>query len=220
MLYQPSSEPVNLLENMPIDDLGLLPVPQKFSNYLRMIKDKCAPVLGWSLSNPPKPHAFSSMPLQSDIFTFNRKLIISFVSSIITGVIGYTIKIIVWSYLDYQLFNPDNFIASLTYFGSLGGIRFVIYEYLKENTMMMYYCGDSMAVPKNKAGSDCLCVDRNRAGYTSLMQANSDSGIASSSAGGDSITKDRLQLQNKLSKVQGKIDYFGEQLQGAREDLH
>ena len=40
-------------------------VPQLFSDYLRILKDKCAPGLEWALSNPPKPHAFTSLPLQS-----------------------------------------------------------------------------------------------------------------------------------------------------------
>jgi cytochrome c oxidase subunit 2 len=42
-------------------------VPQLFSDYLRILKDKCAPGLEWALSNPPKPHAFTSLPLQSNI---------------------------------------------------------------------------------------------------------------------------------------------------------
>ena len=40
-------------------------VPQLFSDYLRILKDKTAPGLEWALSNPPKPHAFTSLPLQS-----------------------------------------------------------------------------------------------------------------------------------------------------------
>jgi group I intron endonuclease len=43
-------------------------VPQLFSDYLRILKDKCAPGLEWALHNPPKPHAFTSLPLQSTIF--------------------------------------------------------------------------------------------------------------------------------------------------------
>jgi hypothetical protein len=39
--------------------------PQLFSDYLRILKYKCAPGLEWALSNPPKPHAFTSLPLQS-----------------------------------------------------------------------------------------------------------------------------------------------------------
>jgi len=40
-------------------------VPQLFSDYLRILKDKTAPGLEWALDNPPKPHAFTSLPLQS-----------------------------------------------------------------------------------------------------------------------------------------------------------
>ena len=40
-------------------------VPQLFSDYLRILKDKCAPGLEWALHSPPKPHAFTSLPLQS-----------------------------------------------------------------------------------------------------------------------------------------------------------
>jgi len=42
-------------------------VPQLFSDYLRILKDKTAPGLEWALDNPPKPHAFTSLPLQSRI---------------------------------------------------------------------------------------------------------------------------------------------------------
>ena len=42
-------------------------VPQLFSDYLRILKDKCAPGLEWALHNPPKPHAFTSLPLQSSV---------------------------------------------------------------------------------------------------------------------------------------------------------
>ena len=40
-------------------------VPQLFNDYLRILKDKSAPGLEWALDNPPKPHAFTSLPLQS-----------------------------------------------------------------------------------------------------------------------------------------------------------
>ena len=40
-------------------------VPQLFSDFLRILKDKSAPGLEWALDNPPKPHAFTSLPLQS-----------------------------------------------------------------------------------------------------------------------------------------------------------
>jgi group I intron endonuclease len=44
-------------------------LPQLFSDYLRILKDKSAPGLEWALHNPPKPHAFTSLPLQSGLFT-------------------------------------------------------------------------------------------------------------------------------------------------------
>jgi heme/copper-type cytochrome/quinol oxidase subunit 2 len=40
-------------------------VPQLFSDYLRILKDTTASGLEWALHNPPKPHAFTSLPLQS-----------------------------------------------------------------------------------------------------------------------------------------------------------
>jgi len=44
-------------------------VPQLFSDCLRILKDKCAPVLEWALSNPPKPHAFTNLYLESGILS-------------------------------------------------------------------------------------------------------------------------------------------------------
>jgi cytochrome c oxidase subunit 1 len=40
-------------------------VPQLFSDYYRILKDKTSFGLEWALHNPPKPHAFTSLPLQS-----------------------------------------------------------------------------------------------------------------------------------------------------------
>jgi hypothetical protein len=51
-------------------------VPQLFSDYLRILKDKYAPGLEWALHNPPKPHAFTSLPLQSNIFLTIYKSVI------------------------------------------------------------------------------------------------------------------------------------------------
>ena len=54
-------------------------VPQLFSDYYRILKDKCSPGLEWALHSPPKPHAFTSLPLQSmdpaGIRTFDYKLL-------------------------------------------------------------------------------------------------------------------------------------------------
>ena len=56
-------------------------VPQLFSDYLRILKDKCAPGLEWALHNPPKPHAFTSLPLQSSAML---SCIIATISSLFT----------------------------------------------------------------------------------------------------------------------------------------
>ena len=40
-------------------------VTSLFIYYLCILKDKCDPWLEWALHNPPKPHAFISLPLQS-----------------------------------------------------------------------------------------------------------------------------------------------------------
>ena len=45
----------------------ILAVLQLFSDYLRIFKDKWAPILEWKLQNAPKPHPFTSLALQSGI---------------------------------------------------------------------------------------------------------------------------------------------------------
>jgi len=63
-------------------------VPQLFSDYFRILKDRCSPGLEWALHNPPKPHAFTSLPLQSSIIYNNKTNVVSYMfSAIILGVI-------------------------------------------------------------------------------------------------------------------------------------
>ena len=57
-------------------------VPQLFSDYLRILKDKCAPGLEWALHSPPKPHAFTSLPLQSSGILSSLFIGISFLFTI------------------------------------------------------------------------------------------------------------------------------------------
>jgi len=168
----------------------------------------------------PKLPVFSSMPLQSGIFSINKKFIIGLVSSIITAAMGYGIRFILLNYLEYDVFtNLDNWIVSLSYFCSLGGIRFVINEYLKENIFLMSYCGGPMPVSNNTAVSGSLPVGNNAAGYNSSMQAPNNSGTGSSSADDVSSRREFLKLQESLRKVERKIEYFEEQLEGANQDL-
>lgn len=74
----------------------------------------------------------------------------------------------------------------------------------------MSYCGGPMAVSNNTAGIGSLAVGSNAAGYNSSMQAPDNSGIGSSSAGDASITNDRSKLEQKISKIKEKVNYFGE----------
>ena len=60
-------------------------------------------------------------------------MVIGLISSIITGAIGYGIRLILLKYLDYDVFNLDNSKVSLTYFCSLAGIRFLISEMIRDN---------------------------------------------------------------------------------------
>jgi len=101
-------------------------VPQLFSDYLRILKDKCAPGLEWALHNPPKPHAFTSLPLQSTynsagiateqlqvskkIYTFiknNFKVIFIFITIISTLVLSST-KVICDAPIAWGLYFQDS----------------------------------------------------------------------------------------------------------------
>ena len=164
------------------------------NSIVKMVNDSCV-IWQSKLRYLPKPHAFSSMPLQSGIFTMNRNFLIGLISSIITAAIGYGLRFIVLNYLEYDVFfNLDNWIPSLTYFCSLGSIRFLISEYLKQNTTLMCYGG----------GSGSLPVGSNAAGSNLTMQAPNNSGIGSSSAGDASNIDERLKLEQRASKVREK----------------
>jgi len=171
-------------------------------------------ILSSEFYNLSKPPVFSSMTLQSGIFTINRNIIIGLVSSIITAAIGYGIRLILLNYFNYDVFtNLNNLLASLSYFCSLGGIRFVISEFIKENTLLMSCCGGPSPVGSNAAGN------------ISFMQPPNNPGIGSSSAGnpgagGGSITGHRLSLEQRIRKVLDKVDYFSQQLEGAQLDLN
>jgi len=84
----------------------------------------------------------------------------------------------------------------------------------------MSYCGGPMAVSNNTAGSGSLPVGSNAAGYNSSMQAPNNSAIGSSSAGDASITNERLELEKRIRILQNNMNYFEDQAEGARQDLH
>lgn len=154
----------------------------------------------------------------------NKKFIIGLISSIITAAIGYALRLTLLNYLEYDIFtNLDNLVPSLSYFCSLGGIRFVTNEWLKQNTFLMHYCGGNMAVSNPTVRSGSLPVGINPAGNSSPMQAPNDPGIGSSKSGGSSSylnSEERTKLEQKISKIGDKLSYFVEQVDGAKRDLN
>lgn len=170
----------------------------------------------------PNPYGFSSMPLQSGIFTFNRNMIIGFLSSLITAALGYGIRLLLLKYLEYDVFtNLDNWITSLSYFCSLGGIRFVINECLKENTFIMSYCGGPMTVSNNTAGTGYLPVGSNAAGYNSSMQApdNPGPGPGNANAADAQTSSERIELEDRIAKKQAEMSYWDDQVEATIDNF-
>jgi len=67
-------------------------VPQLFTDYLRLLKDKCAPGLEWALHNPPKPHAFTSLPLQSSPCPTSRRCFLLSCSEHCTNLVNFIVN--------------------------------------------------------------------------------------------------------------------------------
>ena len=191
----------------------------------------------WKLHIFAKPPAFSSMPLQSSMFTINRNFIIGLVSSITTAAIGYVIRLILLNYLEYDVFsNLDNWRVSLSYFCSLGATRFIISEFIKQNFFLMS-TGDS-SIPGNTGTSitnitSSIAVTSTRgpnnpgigsssAGPSSIPGSvnQNTTGLGNSSTDNGSIIEDRLRLQQRMAKVEDKIHYFHNQSQAANQDLY
>jgi hypothetical protein len=185
----------------------------------------------------------SSSPLQSAMFTINKRLVIGLISSLITAAIGYGIRLILLNYLEYDVFtNLDNWIVSLSYFCSLGGIRFLIGEFVKENFFLTstgdnYITGltnmtNSTAVTSSRGhdpwigsssgatpGQNDPGIGNNDPGIGSSSGAtpgNNTTGIGNTITGADLTTQHRLELEKKIVKVQADIVYFNEQHEEAK----
>jgi hypothetical protein len=72
-----------------------------------------------------------SQCLQSAMFTINKPFIVGLISSLITAIIGYAIRLLFFYYWDFDLFTNLDDWKSLTYFCTLGGIRYGINEWFK-----------------------------------------------------------------------------------------
>lgn len=163
------------------------------------------------------------------MFTINRNLILGLVSSMLTAGLGYVVRFIVLNYFEYDLLiNMDNWAASLGYFCSLGGVRYLIREYLKENTFLMYNGAGSTPVGSNTAGYNSSMQAPNNSGIGSSSAGpssipgtadNSTTGVGSSSAGDASNTNAHSALLNNISKRADNVAYYREQLQGCNDQL-
>jgi hypothetical protein len=80
--------------------------------------------------------------LKSSIFNF-KVFFVGLFSSVITAALGYAFRLLILYYTDYDLvsYNLSEFMVSLSYFCSLGGIRFVINESLKDTFCLMSTSG-------------------------------------------------------------------------------
>lgn len=62
--------------------------PQYYTDTLQALLNRSYPSLEWALSSPPKPHAFTSLPLQSeikDIFILSLMLLLIIIITLIIG---------------------------------------------------------------------------------------------------------------------------------------
>ena len=63
--------------------------PQYYTDALQALLNRSYPSLEWALSSPPKPHAFTSLPLQSNLkFIFILFLLLLLIITFIIGDLG------------------------------------------------------------------------------------------------------------------------------------
>ena len=147
---------------------------------LYYVKNKWVFGLKLALHNSPKPHTLTSSPLHSGIFIFNKRFLIGLVSSIFTAVIAYFIRFFLLYSLDYDIWsNLDNVIPSLSYFCSIGGIRYVINEYLNQNIFSFSTVGNGGSIPGSKeniieSSTTFKMVDGNKDQISSNLENKSE----------------------------------------------
>ena len=114
--------------------------------------------------NVRTPHR-CSLCLESAIFSFNKQFGIGLVSSFITAAIGYAVRLVVLNYLEYDILNNlANWQVCLSYFCSLGGIRFVINEWLKNTFLMSSMNGPSASTYSANSSTTVTSLAMNNPG--------------------------------------------------------
>ncbi len=200
------------------------------SHLLHLSKD----LLFRVIANPTTQLA--TLPLRSGIFTINRIFFVGLFSSIITAAIGYGIRLILLNYLEYDIFtNLDNWKISLSYFCSLGGIRFLISEYIKQNFSLMSTADitiPGVTAPNTTNLTSSLAVTSSRGFNDPGIGSSSTSinpitgttdqnttGIGSSITGDASSSEGRRKMEEVIAKKTLRIEEFWEQYQQAWEDF-
>lgn len=165
-----------------------------------------------------QPYAFINKALQSGIFT-KKAFILGFISSILTAGIAFFIRWLFLNYWDMDLLSLHDWISSLTYFSFLGGIRFVIREYLNQK-LYLPMDGGNGSQPNSGAGSSS---------NPGVSSSSNNPGVGSSSNTlppsfdpqcHHSYTPDEASRLRK--KIVIAVDFFyycAEQATGAQEQL-
>lgn len=125
--------------------------------------------------NVRTPHRYT-LSLESAMFTFNKQFFIGLFSSFLTAAIGYAVRLIVITYLEYDiLYNLYNWQVCLSYFCTLGGIRFVINESLKNTFLMSSINGPSASMYSASSSTAVSSLSMNNPGGkgTSITADNS-----------------------------------------------
>jgi hypothetical protein len=173
-----------------------------------------------------------SLPLHSGMFTINKKFVVGLISSIITAAVGYGIKWILLNHMEYDVFaNLDNWRVSLSYFCSLGAIRFVVGEFVNQQFFFMYSSIPGSTGPSVTNITSPVASSRgldNPVITSSSMNTNSNNGttdqnttgIGSSAIGDASTTQDRQRMEELLAKKEKRFQEFIEQYLQAEEDFN
>lgn len=149
-------------------------------------KNKLVSALEWDLDILPKPHTFTSLPLQSSIFNFNKskryKFYAAFITSIVVAGLAFLGKYIILHCSGMDIFDIlTNTWSSLGYFCTLGGLRFLIKVWVENNLVL------TMNEVGSGIGSDSITLKMNTGGSgNGSYPANGSSSSAGSSAGNGS----------------------------------
>ena len=123
--------------------------PQYFSDLFQSLFSRNYNSLEWSLNSPPKPHAFVSLPLQSNVFNsicekFTAK---NFIRICIIGIISAIIRYILIYIIELDITQTYDFFCLYVSIGIFVGIINFIYE----DTYMLFSSGTGGANIGNPA---------------------------------------------------------------------